>query len=175
MTMNTCFCFFPIANTGPAFVQPDECKVMISYYGHKSRKDALELTSYLDHNGHRTFCSQVFDGSASLIDREINEMGVKNCEYYVILMNHDWQTSKDCQTEDMIIRERFAKGEVKVLLVWYDDFDKVLDEDEEMFYWKRWKSQQCVESREQHQKIWMSRISGYLDELEAEAPLKGYF
>ena len=173
--MNTCFCFFPIATTGPALVQPDECKVMISYYGHKSRKDALELTSYLDHSGHRTFCSQVYDHSASLVDREINEMGVKNCEYFVILMNHDWQTSKDCQAEEMILRDRFARGEVNVLVVWYDDFNKELDVDEEMFYWKRWKSQQCVESIEQERKNWMPRISGYLDELEAKAPLKGYF
>jgi hypothetical protein len=125
-------------------VEPEDCKIMISFNTKSAGPDAERLTNRLTSEGHPTFCTMVYCKNMFGDWRDITEMGALTCKIYIVLMTRMWQDSGECQIETRHIKNRLGDNEVIVIPVWYDSFDKEYDNRRGHNYWKTWKSYQGV-------------------------------
>jgi len=125
-------------------VEPKNCYAMVSFNNAASGKDAEELAHFLTKNGRPTFCTRIYCPENIGSWREITKLGAAECKYYIPLLTNGWQKSGECQFETQMVVNRLVDKEVKVLPVFFDDFDVQYDKESGHYYKLIWKELQSV-------------------------------
>jgi hypothetical protein len=140
-------------------VPPGECTVMVSFNHKSAGSDAVEMTNDFNSHGIKTFCTDVW------CPRRIGDNwqvatteGVKTCKYFIMLMNHGWQKSKNCQHECRSALQRQINKEITIIPVRYNDFDETYDNVEKQFWIKNLGATQCADSKDQSPNDWVEKI-----------------
>jgi hypothetical protein len=125
-------------------VEPEQCEIMISFNDETGGEVAEILAHYLTSQGFLVFCTKVYCPINHGSWRDVTESGARNCRYYIALMTNGWQLSKECKFETDIVKNRLAKGEVTIIPVWFDSFDKEYDNQRGHYYKTSWSHFQAV-------------------------------
>lgn len=133
---------------------------MISFNDGSAGEHAVALARFLTKNNLPTFCTRIYCPATAGDWRDATLHGVKTCKIYIPLLTNGWQTSPECQWETGIIKQRIAKKEVKVIPVYYNDFDKTYDDKTDGHDYKfQWNDFQSVWANDED---WMNRIMNLL-------------
>jgi hypothetical protein len=138
-------------------VAPRDCLIMISFNDYSAGPNAEALARFLTKNNFPTFCTRIYCPANSGDWRDATEEGVASCKIYIPLVTKGWQMSKECQYETRLIRKRIADQNVKVIPVYYQDFDEAYDKTSTGHNYKfKWNDFQSVYRQKGDEGNWMA-------------------
>jgi len=148
-------------------VAPGDCLIMISFNDYSAGPNAEALARFLTKNDFPTFCTRIYCPANSGDWRDATEEGVANCKIYIPLVTKGWQMSTECQYETRLIRKRIADQNVKVIPVYYQDFDEDYDKATTGHNYKfKWNDFQSVYRQKGDEGKWMNKLLAKEEEVK---------
>eukprot|EP01083_Nonionella_stella_P297363 1009868_1 len=148
-----------VAADNDGVVAPRDCLIMISFNDYSAGPNAEALARFLTKNNFPTFCTRIYCPANSGDWRDATEEGVASCKIYIPLVTKGWQMSKECQYETRLIRKRIADQNVKVIPVYYQDFDETYDKTSAGHNYKfKWNDFQSVYRQKGDEGNWMNNL-----------------
>jgi len=146
-----------VAADNDGVVAPRDCLIMISFNDYSAGPNAEALARFLTKNNFPTFCTRIYCPAHSGDWRDAIEEAVASCKIYIPLVTKGWQMSKECQYESRLIRKRIADQDVKVIPVYYQDFDEAYDKTSAGHNYKfKWNDFQSVFRQKGDEGNWMA-------------------
>jgi len=141
-----------------AAVAPKECVAMVGFNHSSAGAEAVKLTKYLCTNGIKTFCTDVWcpHGQAGRDWQQATVEGVATSKYFIPLMTHGWQKSKECQDETNMAYQRYKHEGVVIIPVKFADFSETFDKSSSQHWSLKFQSVQQVFHAENPK--WMDMI-----------------